>query len=110
MFTKSRIQQITESIQSKNNFKEGLDQLMEKYNIQDSIFVSLKGQAQEVTRGYFAITKEYNNLQDAINECDTRIEGIRIINNEKFQRGQVVGVLSACPKDCEILDINQKIF
>lgn len=105
MFTKSRIQQITESISVKNNFKEGLENLMEKYNVADSIFVSLNNQVQEVTRGYFAITNEYDTIQEAIQNCDMRTEGIRIINNKRFQTGQVCGILSACPKDKEILDI-----
>lgn len=108
MFTKSKIQQITESIQLKSEFKEGLEALMEKYNIQDSIFVTSNHQTCEVTKGYFAISKEFDNLKDAINECNICREGIRVINNEKFQVGFISNLLSACPKDSKILDITQK--
>lgn len=108
MFTKSKIQQITESIQLRNEFKEGLENIMEKYNIQDSIFVSINHQTCEVTKGYFAISKEFDNLKDAINECNLNNEGIRVINNEKFQVGTISNLLSACPKDSKILDITQR--
>lgn len=106
MFTKSKIQQITETLECKNSFKEGLNQLMEKYNIEDSIFVFVNGQAKEVTKGYFTIKEEYDNLKDAVSNCDITSNGIRIMENSKFQIGCIYGLLSACPKDDKILDIS----
>lgn len=106
MFTKSKIQQITEALEYKNSFKEGLNQLMEKYNIEDSIFVFMNGQAKEVTKGYFTIQGEYDSLKEAISNCDLISNGIRIMENNKFQVGYICGLLSACPKDGKILDIS----
>ena len=108
MFTKSRIQQITETIQIRNEFKEGLEQLMEKYNIQDSIFTTVNHQVREVTNGYFAVVKEFDNFNDAINECNILTECIRIINNDKFQIGVISNSLSNCPENAKILDITQR--
>lgn len=107
MFTKSKIQQIRESIDIKNNFKDGLNNLMEKYNIVDSIFVSCNGQAKEVTRGYFTVKGEYDSIDEALSNCDLGTDGVRIMENKKFQTGYVCGILSGCPKEGKILDITQ---
>lgn len=107
MYTKSKIQQIIESIEMKNNFKDGLKNLMEKYNIEDSIFVSYCGNTKEVTGGYFTIREEVDSIDKAVELCDIRTEGIRIMENQKFQIGCVCGLLSACPKSGKILDIDK---
>ena len=39
MLTKSKIQLIQESIKVANDFKTGLENIMEKYTIEDSIFM-----------------------------------------------------------------------
>ena len=78
---------------------EGLSALMDKYNVEDSIFVIKEGSVKEAVSGYFVISKEFDNLKDAIRECDVRSMGIRIIQNEIYQN------LSQCPKEGQIYDI-----
>lgn len=106
MYTKSLIQQHIENLHIKESFNDGLSSLMEKYNIKDNIFVINNGVVKEVTKGYFIIEKECDNLDEAIRECDIRNMGIRIINNKIFQVGNIYTNLSQCPKESSIFDIN----
>lgn len=103
MYTKSLIQQNIENIRLKESFNDGLNNLMDKYNIEDSIFI-YNGSVKEVTNGYFVESKEFDNLKDAINNYDINM-GIRIMENERFQIGYIYNQLSQCPKDSHILDI-----
>ena len=47
MNTKSRIQLINESIALRNEFKNTLSELMDKYNIEDAIFTMREGRVVE---------------------------------------------------------------
>ena len=105
MYTRSIIKQIKDTLEVKENFNEGLSALMDKYNVEDSIFVIKEGSVKEAVSGYFVISKEFDNLIDAIRECDVRSMGIRIIQNEKFQTGAIYQNLSQCPKEGQIYDI-----
>ena len=42
MYTKSIIQQTIEALRAKDNFRAAIESLMEKYNIEDSVFVLKK--------------------------------------------------------------------
>lgn len=105
MYTKSLIQQNLEIFQLKENFNEGISSLMEKYNIEDSIFVISGGSVKELTKGYFVVEKEYDNINDAIRNCNINTQGIRIIENNKFSVGTIYSNLSKCPKNSNILDV-----
>lgn len=108
MQTKSNIQLIREACELANNYRDGLVNLMEKYTIEDSIFVYRNGQVFEATKGYFEIVKEYDNIADAIRECwgNFGAMGIRIINNTKFEVGILRNMLSECSKEKKVLCID----
>lgn len=106
MYTRSIIKQIKDVLEVKESFNEGLTSLMDKYNVEDSIFVISEGSVKEVVKGYFVITKEFDTLKEALHECDVRCMGIRIIANNKFQIGNIYQNLSQCPKEGQIFDIN----
>lgn len=112
MFTKSKIQLIKESIEIANDYKESLNNLMDKYNIEDNIFIYKSGKLFEVTQGYFIENKEYTNLTDAIYDClidHNQNMGIRIIENQKF----IVGIIqNTIPDkyDQKVLDITKLSF
>ena len=91
----SRIQRIMSTIQSKAEFREGLKNLMEKYNIEDSIF-NYNGKTNEVCNGYFVPQASYNSLNEAIHNLPDFSYGIRIMNNETFEIGKVNKLLSEC--------------
>jgi hypothetical protein len=107
MLTKSKIQIIQESIKVANDFKTGLENIMEKYTIEDSIFMYKNG-VFEATKGYFVPKSEHNDLLLAIKECNSEYNkyGIRIINNEKFIVGEVNRFLTECDQNSTIFDIN----
>lgn len=108
MQTKSNIQLIREACELANYYKDGLVNLMEKYTIDDSIFVYKNGQIYEATKGYFECVAEYDNLADAVRECWGRFDtmGIRILNNKRFEAGVLRNMLSECSKDKKVLCID----
>jgi len=108
MFTKSRIQMIKEGFEIANSYRNSLQELMEKYIIEDSIFVYKNGQVFEATKGYFEVVNEYDNLADAIRECvqDMNNMGIRIVNNTSFTVGYIRKTISECSNESSIMDIN----
>ena len=85
----SNIHNMLNFIETKSEFKEGLNNLMEKYNVEDSIFSYNNGIVNEVCRGYFVENTEYNSLDEAISNMNNLNQCIRIINNEKFVLGDV---------------------
>lgn len=106
MYTKSVIQQIAENVKAKDNFKAAIMQLMEKYNIEDSVFVLKNGFLHEVVEGYFATEMDFNNLDEAISACDVNTMGIRVMGN-KFQTGKVHNRLSECTDDKKVFDLKR---
>ena len=104
MQTKSNIQLIKEAINLRNSFKDSLNNLMDKYTIEDSVFM-YNGGVKEVCKGYFEVIAENDSLQTSINEMTDVNEAIRIINNEKFQRGIVHQFLNECTEGSQIFDI-----
>lgn len=108
MQTKSNIQLIREACELANNYKDGLHNLMEKYNIEDSIFVYKNSQVFEVTKGYFESVKEYDNLADAVRECWGKFDkmGIRIQNNTAFSVGHIHKYLNDCTTGSKIFCID----
>ena len=108
MLTKSKIQLLKEHYAIANDYREGLENLMNKYLIEDSVFVYKNGMVYEATQGYFIKAAEYDSLMEAISNCNDSFEknGIRITNNEKFMVGKIESQLSNCPTDSSIFDIN----
>lgn len=104
MQLKSKIQLIQEKIAQKHAFFEGLNNIMNKYTIEDGVF-AFNGNVKEVCTGYFEVENEYNSLMSAINETDIQTQGIRVINNEKFQVGNIKKNISECSEERQIFDL-----
>lgn len=104
MYTKSKIQQIRESINRKNEFYDIMNYYTEKYIVEDSIFINTKKGVMEVVNGYFAVNNEYDNLNDAFNNIKED-QALRITGNNKFQIGSIFERLSECPENTDIYDI-----
>ena len=94
MQTKSNIQLIREFNEKKDSFKSRINELTDKYLVEDSIFI-LNGlnNLTEITKGYFCILEESDNFDKIVNNMCMG-ESLRIINNDKFQRGNVYMKLS----------------
>lgn len=109
MYTKSIIHQKAEIINAKNNFKQSLEQLMEKFDIEDSVFVYAGNVAgmKEIVEGYFVIDAEYDNIDEAMSACDVNTMGIRIIENDKFQIGKIHALITECEKDKKVFDLKR---
>lgn len=108
MLTKSKIQMIKESYAWANDYKDGLSNLMEKYDIKDNIFAYRNGQLFEATKGYFIKSNQYTDLMEAVMKCleFKHTCAIRIINNSTYEVGEIKQLLSECSADATVYDIN----
>lgn len=106
MFTKSIIQQTVEAMQIKNDFRAAIENLMEKYNIEDSVFAFYDGSMHEIVEGYFVTEKEFTNLNEAVSACDINTMGIRVMGNQ-FQVGTVHSKISECATDKKVFDLKR---
>lgn len=106
MYTKSIIQQTVEAMQLKSDFIVALESLMDKYNIEDSVFVFKNGSLREVVEGYFVTEKDFDNINEAIRECDVTCMGIRVMGN-KFQTGTIQTKISECATDKKVFDLKR---
>jgi hypothetical protein len=108
MYTKSIIQQKIELFEAKSNFKCSIENLMEKYNIEDSVFVYTKNSTiQEVVEGYFVIEAEYTDLMEAISACNINNMGIRVMENKSFQIGTIHNIISECDNTKKVFDLKR---
>ena len=106
MYTKSIIQQTIEKLHEKDSFRIAIENLMNKYIIEDSVFVFRKGYMKEVVEGYFETTAEYDNLAEAISDCDPYTMAIRV-TGDKFQVGVVHNKISECLENKNIFDLQK---
>ena len=106
MYTKSIIQQTVEAMQAKAAFKNSIEALMEKYNIEDSVFAFHNGTMHEVVEGYFVTEKEFDNISEAISACDINSMGIRVMGNN-FQVGTLHNKISECTSDKKVFDLKR---
>lgn len=109
MLTKSKIQLIKEQLEVSNDYREGLENLMDKYMIEDSTFVYKNGMVYEATLGYFVEKSVHTSLQDAVRACNINTCGIRIIENKEFIVGELKKTLSECSNDQKIFDITKLV-
>ena len=107
MYTKSIIQQTVEALQVKNSFKAALEQLMDKYTIEDSVFVFKNGKLHEAVEGYFEVDTEYTTLSEAISNCDLNTMGVRVINNQTFVNGKLKRTISECNSESQVFDLDR---
>ena len=106
MYTKSYIQQTVEAMQLKAAFKDSINALMEKYNIEDSVFVFRNGYMQEVVEGYFVTENEFDNVSEAVFACDMNTMGVRVMGNN-FQVGTLHTKISECASDKKVFDLKR---
>lgn len=106
MYTKSIIQQTVEAMQAKANFAVAVNRLMEKYNIEDSVFVFRNGTIHEVVEGYFVTESDHDTLSEAIAACDIKTMGIRVMG-DKFQAGTIATKISECAADKKVFDLKR---
>jgi len=106
MQTKSNIQLVRENLAVRDTFKSNLQELMDKYLVEDSYFTPSRknlGKYDVNNKGYFVFEHEYNTFDEAISNL-TENNTIRIIENKRFQIGKVYEKLSEAKGD-RVIDI-----
>ena len=109
MYTKSKIQMIKEEFAKASGFESELNMLMDKYTIEDSVFVYRDNTLLESTQGYFECLKEYSSLSEAVKACFNHydIMGVRVINNDRFMAGRICKSITECNRENKIFDIDR---
>lgn len=109
MLNKSKIQLIREKLELINDYRNSLVNLMDKYMVENNIFIYKNNQLHEVTEGYFEVIDTFNDIHEAVKECmnNNEMKGIHIINNSVFEVGYIKRLLSECTEDSKILDIDR---
>ena len=105
MQTKSNIQLIQEALKIRESFKASIENLMDKYLIEDSVFVWKSGSLFENTKGYFEVAGEYDSIDEALKVWNPMMS-MRVIANKKYQVGQVKTYITECKEDAQVFDIN----
>ena len=98
---------IKEEFTKASKFEDELNILMEKYLIEDSIFV-YHNSLKEVTSGYFECLNECASLTEAIKDCFGHYDtmGVRVMNNKQFMVGKICKTITECNTDNKIFDID----
>jgi hypothetical protein len=105
MYTKSLIQQHLERINLLETFKQDVNELMDKYIIENSVFgMNYNGRAKEMVAGYFVIDESYDSLNDCMKGLKNN-QYIQIVNNNEFITGNIEYNLFNCPQDKKVLDL-----
>lgn len=103
MNNRSNIQLQLESIHAKGEFAKQLHNILEKYDVQDTVFGIHRG-LYELSSGYFVESKTYDDLDLAIREMENG-QAIRVVESAKFILGDVYQNISDCPEDSHIFNI-----
>jgi hypothetical protein len=106
MYTKSIIQQKVEDLKVKDNFRTAIEQLLEKYNIEDSVFTMRNGFLHEVVEGYFVVENNFDSLDEAVSSCDLRTMGVRVLGGV-FQIGKLHNRISECESEKKVFDLSR---
>lgn len=109
MNQKSAIQLVAEVLVVKESFFSNLRVLTEKYDIQDNVFCcDVAGDCHELKRGYFGQIAEYNSIEEAKQNCDILMQGIRVCGN-KYAVGNLYANLSDVKEEL-IIDLAKSII
>lgn len=104
MNTKSAIQLVAEALEAKSNFFEGLKELLEKYDVQNNVFVwGSTLPYHELTEGYFGEVAQFDTIEKAAGDFNIFCQGLWI-NNGKYIVGNVYRNLSDV-KEERIIDL-----
>lgn len=104
MNTKSAIQLVCETLEARNQFRNNLIELTEKYDVQNNVFACERnGELQELTEGYFGEVSTFYSLDEALEECNIFTQGIWI-HNGKYTVGNLYRNLSDV-KEENVLDL-----
>ena len=104
MYTQSLIQQRLNWIHTLESFKNDLNDMMNKYIIEDAFFGISNNSLYEATKGYFVNVKEYTSLDEAVREMKPN-QLIHVLENKTFIVGDAISSLSESSEDAHIYDI-----
>ena len=105
MDTKSYIQRVIEETNRKDQFRQSLSLLIEKYDVCGNVFaMDRRGGYTECVSGYFCEGKTFESLAECVREMRDG-QAIRI-NKNQFILGTLHNTLSEC-EEGKVLDIER---
>lgn len=103
MYKRSTIQMQIEQNELKNKLGNAIEQLLEKYTVNDIVFGLVNGQPAEMTKGYMVEMKQYDTLKQAITEM--KVTQVVRFDGEKYYIGDFKSQLNECNVEKPIFDI-----
>ena len=103
MYTKSLIQQIQESRSIISNFKRELIRLSKSYDIINAIF-PVSESCLSTKNGYLEMLKEYNSIQEALQDVESLDDCLYIVNPEQVILGKYKNSINECKQEINVLD------
>jgi len=105
MNTKSYIQRVIEETNRRDQFRQSLSLLVEKYDVCGNVFaMNRRGGYVELVSGYFNEEKVFESLTECVREMKAG-QAIRI-NKNQFILGSVYETLAEC-KEGKVLDLER---
>ena len=108
--TMSKIQLAAKFIEEVHCFECALNNITDKYLVEDNIFSFKNGELFEISRGYFVTIGEADTLKgvwNCLQNNSLNNVGVRIIGNSKYQVGYIRNTLLECSNDDNVYDINR---
>lgn len=104
MYNKSKIQTICENIEYSNKMKSEIKDFINKYYIEDSIFIYNKG-IYECESGYFEPIMETDNIDDLL---DNVVGKAFRVSGDKYQIGNIYKHITDAENINKVFEINAK--
>lgn len=104
MNNKSFIQVQLEFVQAKSEFENNIKSILEKYDVQDSVFSINNRGTYELSNGYMVESKRFDSLNDAVRFMGIG-QALRIVENKEFIVGNVYDKLTDCPESDHIFNV-----
>jgi hypothetical protein len=104
MYIKNLIQQNIELAEAVGKMRNNILMTESKYDISGCVL----GQTGELTTGYLTNLKEYDNINEAVDNIDALTKAL-YFTGEKYIIGQVVSAITECQAG-KYLDINTLKF
>ena len=106
----SQIQNIVESVNTFNRFKDNVKNFVANYDTYNFIMsMTADGNYKEVAEGMFEVAFETTSLQEALNNMmigeSIWVKGLERDNNRTYAVGLIKNTPSECNEDCQVYDI-----
>lgn len=101
----SYIQNVINESNSVCDFKNEINKLNDKYNIENEVFgISESGKASTIHFGYLVVREELSTLNEALSKFNSRHDAIYVIGKDKVFLGEHIPYLDESMSGKKVID------